>query len=180
MNMDVKTLLKNKIVPALLSIALGIVLIIARRAALDVLIKIIGGLIIAGGLAFVAIWLFKPERLDGNMKMAIGPAVIMILFGLALIFFTNTVVDIFPILMGVILILNGIGHLTAAGMNQEDRFLIILLGIITIALGVLIVMQPSFVASAIVVWIGVFFIINGLFDLFMIKRVTGSDSSSEN
>ena len=176
MNFDTKLLMKNKMIPALLSIALGIVLVIARRAALDLLVRIIGGLIIAGGISFIATWLSKPERVEGDTKIALGSAVIMILMGLALIFLAKTVVNIFPIIMGVVLILNGIGHLTTARMNQENRLLMIILGVVTVVLGILIVMQPGFVANTIVLWIGIFFIINGLFDLFMIKNVTGSDA----
>ena len=44
-----RDLLKGKLLPAVLSIVLGIVIIIARRAALDLLVKIVGGLILAGG-----------------------------------------------------------------------------------------------------------------------------------
>ena len=54
MHFSPRELMKQKLVPAVLSIALGIVIIIARRAALDLLIKIIGGLIIAGGVAYMA------------------------------------------------------------------------------------------------------------------------------
>lgn len=175
MKFELNTMLKNKLIPAILSIALGIVMIIARRAALDLLVKIIGGMIAAGGVAFFVAWFFRPAGEEGrNTSMILGPAVIMIAVGLLMIFFAKTVVDIFPVLMGIVLILNGIGHLTAAGMNGDDRLLLGLLGIVTIALGILLVARPGFMANAVVIWIGAFFVVNGIFDLFMIKRVTGS------
>ena len=43
MNDKVKELLRTKMIPALLSVVLGIALIIARKAALDVLVQIIDG-----------------------------------------------------------------------------------------------------------------------------------------
>jgi len=179
MKPDVSLFMKNKLIPALLSIALGVVLIIARRSALDVMVKITGGLIAAGGVAFILAWLFRRDKMEGTAApMLVGPALVMILIGLAMIFFSNTVVDIFPIIMGIILILNGLSHLAAAGLYGEDRILIGLLGIITIVLGVLIVAQPDFVANALMVWIGAFFIVNGVFDLFVVKRVSGSTPDS--
>ena len=169
---ELNVFVKNKMIPALLSIALGIVMIIARRAALDLMVKIIGGLIVTGGIAFLAYWLFGPGRNEAPASFFAGPAVVMILVGLALIFFASTVVDIFPMLMGIVLILNGLSHLTAAGMAGQDRFLLGLLGVVTIVLGILIVAKPGFVANAIMIWIGAFFIVNGVFDLLMVKRFT--------
>ena len=174
---ELNVYVKNKLIPALLSIALGIVMIITRREAMVLIVKIIGGLIIAGGISFLAYWLFGPGRNENPpASFFVGPAVVMILIGLVLIFFASTVADIFPMLMGIVLILNGLSHLAAAGMAEQDRFLIGLLGVITVALGILIVANPRFVENAIMIWIGAFFIVNGVFDLLMVKRftVTGS------
>ena len=57
-------------------------------------------------------------------------------------------------------------------MAGQDRFLLGLLGVVTIVLGILIVAKPGFVANAIMIWIGAFFIVNGVFDLLMVKRFT--------
>ena len=44
-------------------------------------------------------------------------------------------------------------------------------GIVTIVLGVLIVMRPGIIADAIMIFIGASFLVNGIFDLLMMKRV---------
>ena len=57
------------------------------------------------------------------------------------------------------------------GADKENRIIDIVLGVIIIVLGVLIVMRPGIIADAIMIFIGASFLVNGLFDLFMMKRV---------
>ena len=169
----IKDLLKRKVIPAVLSIALGIVIIIARRAALDLLVKIIGGLIIASGLAIIGIYLTRPDPERGSLQMVLVMAATAVIIGMLLIYFAEDVVNFFPILMGIFLILNGLSHLTAAaGAAGGDRVLVGFMGIAVIILGVLIVMQPGFIADAIMIYIGAFFIVNGFMDLVMVKRLS--------
>ena len=99
MNMDyrVKQLMRGKLVPAVLSIVLGIVIIIARRAAVDVLVKVIGGLVIAAGIGFFVIYLTREEKTSGNLKMVIMCSLVMILAGVLLFVFAPNIVDIFPV-----------------------------------------------------------------------------------
>ena len=166
-----RELLRNKIMSAVLSIALGIVIIIARRAALDLLVKIIGGLILAGGVAFAAIDLIRPETAT-NLKMDLTVSGLAVLAGIILITCAEGIVDFFPTMMGVFLILNGLSHLAVAGTDSENRILAGILGVAIIILGLLIIMRPGFIADAIMVFIGASFVVNGIFDLVMVKRVS--------
>ena len=165
-----RELLKNKTITALLSIALGIIIIIARRAALDLLVKIIGGLILTGGLAYLAINVIRPDTTT-SLKTDLIIAALAIVTGIILITCAEGVVDFFPTLMGIFLILNGLSHLAVGGADKENRIIDIVLGVIIIVLGVLIVMRPGIIADAIMIVIGISFLVNGLFDLFMMKRV---------
>ena len=165
-----RELLKNKTVSALLSIALGIVIIIARRAALDLVVKIIGGLILTGGIAYLAINLIRPDT-SANVKTDLILAGMAILAGIILITCAEGVVDFFQMLMGIFLILNGLSHLGAAGVDKENRVADAIMGAVIIVLGVLIVTRPGIIADAIMIFIGASFLVNGLFDLFMMKRV---------
>ncbi len=166
----IRDMMKRKTTAALLSIALGIVIIIARRAALDLLVKIIGGMVITCGLAFIAVYLTRPDPGRGNLKMVLLMSAFTVLVGLLLIYFAEDVVNFFPTMMGIVLILNGLSHLTTAGVDRENRVLAGLLGVATILFGILIVMQPGFIADAIMVYIGAFFIVNGLMDLVIVRR----------
>lgn len=167
----IKDWMKRKIIPAILSIALGILIIIARRSALDLMVKIVGGMMIVSGLAFIAIYMTREDRDRGSMQMTLLMTAMTVIIGLLLIIFAEAVVDFFPIMMGIFLILNGLGHLTeSASVDGADRFISGIMGVIIIIFGVLIVLQPGVVADALMIYIGVFFVINGLFDLFLSIR----------
>ena len=174
MKENIRTLMKGKLIPAILSIVLGIVLIIARRAALDVLVKIVGILIAVSGVAFIVAYFVRGDS-NARLQLTVGPAAVAVIFGIVLFFCASAVVDFFPILMGIILILNGLSHLTMASVDEGDRVLTAIMGVIVIIFGVLIVMRPGFVADAVMVFIGAFFIVNGLFDLFIVKRYNDSN-----
>ena len=165
-----RELLRNKTVTALLSVALGIVIIIARRAALDLLVKIIGGLVLTGGLAYLMINVIRPDTTD-TLKTDLVIAGLTILAGIILITCAKGIVDFFPTLMGIFLILNGLSHLGAAGVDRQNRVVDVIMGVVIIALGILIVMRPGIIANAIMIFIGASFLVNGLFDLFLVKRV---------
>lgn len=175
MNMDyrVKQLVRGKLVPAVLSIVLGIMIIIARRAAVDVLVKVIGGLVIAAGIGFFVIYLTREEKTSGNLKMIIMCSLVMILVGVLLFVFAPNIVDIFPVIMGVYLILNGLSHMTAGYVDQDNRLIASLMGIVLIALGVLIVLQPAFLVNMIMVFIGAAFVVSGISDILLVIRVNG-------
>jgi len=165
-----RELLKNKTINALLSIALGIVIIIARRAALDLLVKIIGGLVFTGGVAYLVINVIRPDT-TATLKTDLIIAGLAMLAGLILVLCAEGVVDFFPTLMGIFLILNGLSHLAVAGADKRNRVIALITGIVIIVLGVLIVMRPGIIADMIMVFIGVSFLVNGVFDLVMMKRV---------
>lgn len=167
----IKDLMKGKLVPALISIALGIIIILARKSALDVLVKVVGGLAITCGIAFIAIYMTRQDPDKGNLQMVIGMAVIAALAGLILIFFAETIVDFFPTLMGIFLILNGLSNLVGAGADEDNRVMAGIMGVISILFGILLVAKPGFIVNAIMIYIGAFFIVNGLMDLFLVKRV---------
>jgi len=171
MEYKIREQLKNKTVVAVLSIALGIIIIIARRAALDLIVKIIGGLVLTGGVAFAAINLIRPET-SNNLKMDLITSGIAALAGIILITCASGIVDFFPIMMGIFLILNGLSHLAVAGTDPENRIIAGIMGIVTIILGVLIVMRPGVIADMVMIFIGASFLVNGVFDLLMVKRVS--------
>ena len=171
MNYTIRQLLKNKLVPAILSIVLGVVIILARRAALDLLVKIIGGLVIASGAAFIIIYLLRPDPEAGNLKMILLLAAAAVLVGILLITKAKAVVNFFPTLMGILLILNGLSNLTEASVDEENRPVVITMGVIIILFGILIVARPGLVADTLMILIGSFFVVSGIFDLIMLRRM---------
>ena len=174
MEYRVKQLLSSKLVPAVLSIILGIVIVIARRSAVDLLVKIVGGIVIAAAIGFIVIYLIRPNKEAGNLPMVLVSAGVAALTGILIITFAESIVSIFPVIMGLYLILNGLSHLTAGYADPDNRIIAVLLGVLVIALGLLIVVQPNFIVNTIMIFIGAAFIVNGVSDLMMKKKLTGS------
>ena len=167
MNEAVKQLLRNKLVPAIASVLMGVAVLIARRAALDVMVIIFGGFVIAGALGFIGMYFFGPYR---DLSALFG-GLLGILVGILIIIYADAVVDFFPTMMGIFLILNGLSNVAGAAANGEDRILIGLMAVLVIAFGVLILMQPGVIAEAITIYIGISLILNGVFDLVMLYRI---------
>ena len=174
MEYKVKQLLNSKLVPAVLSILLGIIIVIARRSAVDLLVKIIGGLVIAAAIGFIVVYMTRPDKEAGNLKMVLVSAGAAVLIGILIMIFAESIVNIFPILMGVYLILNGLSHLTAGWADPGNRTIAVIMGVLVIALGAMIVLQPGFLVNTIMIFIGAAFIVNGVSDLLMEKKFTGS------
>lgn len=170
----VRQLMKGKMVPAVVSIVMGIVIILARRAALDLLVKIVGGLVIAGAIGLVIVYLKKEPKVEGEMKYALLFAAVGTLAGILLISFAANVVDIFPVLIGIYLILNGLSHLGAAYADQENRAFIAVMGVLVLIMGIMIVCRPGFLVDMILVFIGAAMIVNGIMDLLVVRKI-GND-----
>ena len=160
MNEMAVRLMRGKIVPAVLSIVMGIALILARRAAMEVIVRIFGIMIAVGGVGFIALYFFGPAGRDATALIA-GIAALAI--GLLMFFYADVVDDFFLTLLGIMLVLNG--------MNGEERILTGLFGVLVVVLGVLVVIHPGRMADGLMIYAGIFFVVNGVADLFLLYRM---------
>ena len=165
----IKRLHRAKLVPALISVVFGIALILARRSAMSVMVKIAAGMLIACGVGCVLMYLFAPVR--ESMQLLVGA--LLALFGLVGWFNTDAVVDLFPILTGITLVLNGLSNLAPLGAPGENAGtgLILVFSILMIAGGLFIVFHPAAVENMLMVYVGIGYVINGIFDLILLHRV---------
>lgn len=171
MNVILKQLLRRKIVPAVLSILLGVAVIIARRGALELIVRVVGGFVIAGAVGLVVLYYARPEQEPGGLAMSWSMAAAACIAGLALIAFSGTLVEFFPVIMGISLVLNGLSNITEAAVWQENRILSGIVGILVVIFGILIIARPGAVADAIMIYVGGFLVINGIFDLMLLHTV---------
>ena len=170
--MDMMTiLLRKKIVPAVLSILLGVVIVLARRAALDMLVRIIGWMVVVSAGALVGVYFARQAREPGSLGITLIVAGLTVMVGLGLVFGAEIVVDFFPMMMGIFLILNGMSNLVEAFSDPDNRLAAGLAGVLTILFGLLVVTRPGAVADAVMIYIGVFMILNGIFDLVLLHRM---------
>ena len=165
----IKRLYRAKLVPAILSIAFGIALIIARQSAMEVIVKIAAGMLIACGVGCVLVYLFGPVK--EPMQFVVGGFAALI--GFLAWFNAGFVVSLFPIITGIVLLLNGLSNLATLSMsdvNTGNRALIIIFSVLMIAGGIFILFHPAAVEGALMVYIGIGYVINGIFDLILLYQ----------
>ena len=167
----IKSLHRAKLVPALLSIAFGVALIIARKGAMDVAVKIGAVMLMAAGAGGLAMFLFGPVK--EKMNLVVGG--ILAVLGILAWACSETLVDLFPVIAGITLILNGMSNLATLSQTPEKEYagtwLIVLFSVIMIAGGVFILWHPAQVEDFLLVYVGISYIVNGLFDLIILYRV---------
>lgn len=169
MDVMIKKLHRAKLVPAFISIAFGIALIIARQAAMEIAVKIAAGMLIACGVGCVLMFLFAPVR--ESMQLAVGGLLAAV--GLLGWFNSGFVVDLFPILTGIALVLNGMSNLAplAAPGENAGTFLIVLFSVLMIAGGLFIIFNRGIALPVLMIYMGVCYVINGVLDLIILHRV---------
>ena len=168
MQETIKRLHRTKLVPAFMSIAFGIALIIARRAAMDVMVKIAAGMLIVCGVGCVLMYFVAPVK--ESMQLTVGALIAVIgILGWA---YTETIIDFFPILTGITLILNGLSNLAPLGTPEGDagKGVIVVFSMLMIAGGLFIAFHPASAENMLIIYIGVSYIVNGVFDLILLHR----------
>jgi len=165
----IKRLYRAKLVPAILSIAFGIALIITRQSAMEVVVKIAAGMLIACGVGCVLVYLFGPIK-DSSQFIVGG---ILALIGFLAWFNSGFVVGLFPIIAGIVLLLNGMSNLATLNMPDVEggnRVLIVIFSVLMIAGGIFILCRPAAIEGALMVYIGIGYLVNGIFDLILLYR----------
>ena len=162
----IQKIIRNKTILAALSIVAGIYLIIARRSAVDLIVRMLGYGLIAAAIGYVISYFFGPHRDETQL----GYALLAVVGGILLISLARSIVNIFPILMGLLLMINGIGNLSQSFSDPNAPLAEkILPGLVALA-GLLILIHPGAIVNSVVIVAGVTLIVNGLSDLSLIRR----------
>ncbi len=159
-------IIRNKTIYAVASIVIGIVMIIkGGRMATD-LVRIVGWLLIGTGLAYAASYFFGEDR----DEVQLGYAILAGIGGLLVVLLAGTIVSLFPVLAGILLIVNGVinlGNLKGdAGAPGNAK----ITAIAVIVLGILVIIFGKTVINAAVVIMGILLVLNGLAELNVIHR----------
>ena len=162
----IRNLMRNKSISAIAGIVMGIYLIIARRSALYSLVRVIGYVLLAVGIAYAILYFFGSRR----DQIQLGYAAAAVIGGLLVTWLAPTVVNLFPVLMGLCLMIAGISNLTAA---RDDVYPAAskIVPVLTIVLGAVILFHPGSTINLIVLLAGVALVLNGLSELDMIRRI---------
>lgn len=170
-----KALKRGRIIFALMTIALGVVLLVYSDNVLTMFSQIIGGILIAGGVCGLLGGIFGPQGSYFKWFLIVFAACIGVV---GVWIFTNPVdmAALLPRIMGVLIIVSGFFNLLEAVTQAQQgysRWLIsLLIGIATIVGGVYLFMYAFQAASLAVKVAGGLLLFDGISDIWVISRIS--------
>ncbi len=163
----IRNLIRNKTVFAVLNIVLGIYMCFAGRHVLDTIIRVAGYGLLGAAVVYAAMYFLGQ---GGRDQVKLGYAIAAGIAGLLIRVLAPAVVNLFPVLAGIGLIL--VGAVNLAQAYKSGMSLASMAGpALTEVLGILILLRPGFLVNAVVMVAGIALILNGLSELNMIRRV---------
>ena len=162
----IQRLTRNKTILAIASIVIGAFMMIRRGSMVADLLRIVGYLLIAAGAAYVIYYFIGKNREGVRLGYAAAAAVV----GLVLVLRPASVLNIFPILAGAALVINGISNLVQASSGDTAPSYSRIVAIVIIIIGALLIFRPFRIWDALVFIMGAALVLNGLADLDIVRR----------
>lgn len=175
MELILKKIKTNVIASALLCIALGVVLVVWPDMSVQIACMSIGAVLILNGISRLINFIFKRDgSLFSQMNLIMG--IIITVIGVWIILQPAKVIAMIPILVGIIIIIHGINNLQQAVSLCQSRYdkwwIALILGILTVAFGILLICNPFEAVETLVMFIGLFLIYDGVSDIWIVSRVS--------
>lgn len=163
----IRNLIRNKTVFAVLNIVLGIYLCVAGRNVLYTIVRVAGYGLLGAAVVYAVMYFLGQTPRD---QVKLGYAIAAGIAGLLIRWLAPAVVNLFPMLAGIGLLLVGAVNLLQA--RRSGMPLVSMAGpALTAVLGILILLRPGALVNAAVMIAGIALILNGLSELDMIRRV---------
>ena len=160
---------KNKfsgLIRALTAIAIGVVMVLSKTNALELVVRMIAAFIIASGI--VSAFVGYRNKANGTMSLMGFNAVVDIILGVLLFMFPGFVAGLLIYLIAFILICLGlfqIASLFSANRVMKVGLWSYVLPFLVLAAGIFLITKPAFVGEAIGVVAGACLIVYGVSEL---------------
>lgn len=169
-----KGLKVNYTASALACVILGLVLLIWPGTTTQIVCMLLGSVLLIYGGVHVVIYLLNKERTmisQGMMLLGIIVAVI----GLWILVRPEMIIMAVPVIVGILIAIHGIHNISQAVSLKRDGYdgwwIACLMGVLTAALGAVLIYNPFKVVNTVVRLIGIFLIYDGLSDMWIISKV---------
>lgn len=172
----------NYTISAILCVVLGLVLLIWPGTTTQLICKLLGAVLFAYGAVQVVLYLFNRDRTMLSQGMLVL-GIIFAVIGSFILLKPETIIMAVPVIVGVLIVLHGLHNVAQAiGLKKENYdnwWVAFLLGVLTAALGGVLIYNPFTVVDTIVRMIGLFLIYDGLSDVWILSRVFKVKRSSQ-
>ena len=159
----------SKIISKIVMAVIGVVLIAFPGTALVSLIRFIGIAILLIGLFGIINFIVSPVK-GVITSLLFGGAVILALLSLLPIIKPELIIAIFPIAVGIVILVNGIGNVfEAISMKAmlKGWFVPLILSLLTVVAGCLIIANPFATTDMLVRVVGIILVYNAVVGLYL-------------
>lgn len=164
----------SSLLVALITAALGAVLILRPNGSVTVMCYFLGGALLLSGVLYVASW-FLGKSKQGASALLLIPGVVLAGLGVWLMLSAESVITLIQYVFGAVLLLHGLLDLQATAAlvkyKAQNWVLELLLALITLGLGVAILWNPFGSFTTLVRIIGIALVYDGCSDLWLIVRL---------
>ena len=162
---------KNSITRSISTILIGGVLLFVPDLTMKTVMMVIGAMLMLSGLVTLILSNLKKDRNHIGLWSVQG--IMNIVFGMIFITSPTTMIKIFIIFIGIILLIMGFLQLAGA-LGSLTRsvwaWIFLIVGLLTLGSGVFLLSDPFKSAETILPFLGALFILNGISDLFRTRK----------
>ena len=158
----------TELIAGIAVILIGLVLLISPGIATSLLFGVIGAVCIIIGLVYVVRYFMLEAKISiTSFDLSLG--LVWILGGVLVIVFKGLLISLLPILFGLIILIGGVvkiqSTLSFRRMNATRWYIELVCAIISIAFGVIILLNPFSTALLLMRVIGAGLVVEGVMDL---------------
>ena len=164
--------LPSSVLMSVIGIVIGLVLLLFPGQSLDLICRIIGALILVGGIIELVMGLIGSGTMPGSLTIGMGAFIIIV--GLFIVVRPDILVSILPFVAGIFLIVHNISSLvnsfSLAGSKYGYWWVGLLLSLLGIVLGVILFFNAHSTAEFIARIVGIFALYNSISSLWISSR----------
>lgn len=165
----------NYVISAVLCIVFGLTLAIWPDISSRVVCIGVGiVLLLSGAASLITYFAEKDGGLISQINLLVG--IILAVLGGWIILNPGILIMIIPVVIGVIVVVHGVHNLIQAlelfKSEYSKWWVALLLGAVTVGLGILLICNPFEAVNTAIMLIGIFLIYDGISDLWIISRVS--------
>ena len=166
---------RSSIVAALITLALGLILVLWPQRTAEFLCMLLGAAVFVTGLVYVLGWFVRRRREEAPVYLLI-PGVILLAIGVWMLTSPGGIIHLIQYVFGALLIFHGVVDLQGAVALMRRGWprwwLDLALSALTLALGALILMNPFASFDLLVTLTGLSLVYDGVSDLVLIHRLS--------
>lgn len=157
----------------LVAIIIGLVALFLPETSTNLFIRILGGIALAGGISLIIVDI-RNRKQEKSWGLWFAQGLALLIPGVLFLTAPQFVLSLIFTILGIWAIIVGVFHIYTVFSLRDvfANYLVSLLnGILMLAIGILLIARPINFASTITVFIGIFLLIYGVWQVYMAFRI---------